>query len=127
MVPPLSKLPTASHAEADVHEMPVSWPPPGSGMVSTVHVLPLRLSASSPVALPTAMQDVVEVQDTALNCQTDAPEGRRGVLLQPARRSWLRYHQDGGHRQRRRHCKPFHCDRHSPGVRWSGAVGALPR
>jgi hypothetical protein len=43
-------------------------------MLSTVHVLPLRLSASRPVALPTAMHEAVAVQDTALNCQTDAPE-----------------------------------------------------
>ena len=51
----------------------MSCPPPGSGMLTTVQVLPLRLSASRPVALPTAMHDVVAVQDTALNCQIEAP------------------------------------------------------
>ncbi len=75
MVPPLLKLPTASHADADLHEMPLSWPAPGSGMLTTVQVLPVRLSASRPVAFPTAMHEVVDVQDTALKSQTDAPDG----------------------------------------------------
>jgi hypothetical protein len=44
-------------------------------MLTTVQVLPLRLSASRPVAFPTAMQEVVDVQDTAVKSHTDAPEG----------------------------------------------------
>jgi hypothetical protein len=34
--------------------------------------------------------------------------------LQPACRSWLRYHQNGGRHQRRRYHKPFHWYRYSP-------------
>ena len=31
MVPPLLKLPTASHDDAVLQEMPLSWPPPDRG------------------------------------------------------------------------------------------------
>ena len=71
---PLPVWPTASHAVADAHEMPLSWPEPG--MLTIVHVLPVRCSASRLLfVLPTAMQEVGDVQDTALNCQLVAPGG----------------------------------------------------
>ncbi len=79
MVPPLPKLPTASHDDAVLQEMPLSWPAPGSGMLTIVQVLPLRLSASRLLAFPTAMQEVVDAQETAVKSHTDAPEGA-GVL-----------------------------------------------
>jgi hypothetical protein len=69
--------PTASQKLADVHEMVLSRPPPGSGMVTTVQVLPLRTSARRPLWFtdPTATQVPVDVQDTSLKSQSDAPCG----------------------------------------------------
>ena len=75
-VAPLVNSPTASHTVADGHEMPLSCPAPGSGMVTTVHVLPLRVSARRWLsAFPTAMQAPGDVHATALRSQTDAPCG----------------------------------------------------
>jgi hypothetical protein len=69
--------PTASQELADVHEMLLSSPPPGSGMVTTVQVLPLRTSERRVLlsVLPTATQVPVDVQDTAPKLQMDAPCG----------------------------------------------------
>src|SRR5215469_10572352 len=69
--------PTASHELADVHEMLLSSPPPGSGMVTTVQVLPLRTSDRRVLLFvrPTATQVPVDVQDTAPKLQIDAPCG----------------------------------------------------
>jgi hypothetical protein len=69
--------PTASQELADVHEMLLSSPPPGSGTVTTVQVLPLRTSARRVLAfvVPTATQEPVDVQDTAPKSQIDAPCG----------------------------------------------------
>jgi hypothetical protein len=61
--------------------MPGRWPPPGSGRLTIVQVSPLRVSERRlPLTLPTLMQVVTPVQDTALRLQVGfVPEGA-GVL-----------------------------------------------
>ena len=76
VTPPLLDEPTASQKEADVHETPGSCPPPGSGMLTTVQVPPLRVSARRWLSVvPTAIQKVPDGQDTALKLHIVAPEG----------------------------------------------------
>src|SRR5215472_3487088 len=65
VAPPLSNRPTASQDDDDAHQMPGSCPAPGSGMLTIVQVLPLRLSERRLLStFPTAMQVAVPVQDT---------------------------------------------------------------
>src|SRR5215472_815391 len=81
VVPPLSNCPTASQDDDDVHQMPGSCAPPGSGMLTIVQVLPLRLSESRLLpTFPTAMQVAVPVQDTALSDQVGFDPDGVGVL-----------------------------------------------
>src|SRR5215467_14491339 len=71
VAPPLSNRPTASQDDDDAHQMPGSCPAPGSGMLTIVQVLPLRLSERRLLStFPTAMQVAVPVQDTP-----DRPQG----------------------------------------------------
>ncbi len=80
LVLPLTNKPTAVHAVAEVHEIPVSCPALASWMLMTVHVPPLSRSASRwlPVlslTLPTAMHALEAVHDTALKLQVTPPGG----------------------------------------------------
>jgi len=74
------ELPTAAHAVADVQEIALSCASPGSGIVTVIHVDPLRLSARRWVPplswkLPTAMHLSGEVQATPFSTEV-APGGR---------------------------------------------------
>jgi hypothetical protein len=76
VTPPLLDEPTASQNKVDVHEMPASCPPPGSGMLTIAQVPLARISARRWLSVaPTAMHQVPDGQDTALKPHTDAPEG----------------------------------------------------
>src|SRR5215471_9424206 len=79
-MPPLLNCPTASQDDDDVHQMPGSCPAPGSGMLTIVQVLPLRLSERRLLStFPTAMQVAVPVQDTADRPQVGFDPGGVGV------------------------------------------------
>src|SRR6266480_5741483 len=81
VVPPLSNRPTASQNDDDVHEMPGSCPPPGSGILTIVQVLPLRLSERRLLlTFPTAIQVAVPVQDTADRLQVGFDPDGVGVF-----------------------------------------------
>src|ERR1051326_6852861 len=69
-VPPLLNCPTASQADAGGQERPGGGPAPGSGMLTIVHAVPLRVSDSRlPSTLPTATHEAVAGHDTALSVQ----------------------------------------------------------
>src|SRR5215469_18152892 len=90
VTPPLLDEPTASQKVGDVHESPASCPPPGSGMVTIVHVPPARASARRWLSVaPTAIHQVPDGQDTALKLHVVAPEGGGvGFCSQLAAAGW---------------------------------------
>jgi hypothetical protein len=79
-LPELSKaVPTAMHAEGDVHETParpLAAAPAGLGAGVMRHVVPSQSSARvPPVDCPTDMQDEVDVHATPMSWAPRAPSG----------------------------------------------------
>lgn len=118
VVPPLSNRPTASQDDDDVHQMPGSCPPPGSGMLTIVQVLPLRLSARRLLlTVPTAMQVAVPVQDTADSPQVGfVPDGTGVFCCCQLARAGCAITRTADTTSAAVTASRLICDRHSPAV-----------
>ena len=114
MVPPLLKLPTASHDGRGLARDAGELAGPGIGDVDHRPGAAAEALGEQAGGVPHGHAGSRGRAGHRGEIPHRRPGGHRRALLQPARRSWLRYHQNGGRHQRRRYHKPFHLCRYSP-------------